>query len=167
MSAAVEGNNMRKRIIPPPQESTRYAAEEWLHLEHIAEIEVTSEDAEHPIEAALRPHQGNGWRAAEPGVQHLRLLFDTPQQVRRIHLHFIERATERTQEFALRYSVDNGGSFQEIVRQQWNFSPGGATSEVEDYHVALSGVTTIELMLIPDISGGNAYASLTALRLSA
>jgi hypothetical protein len=158
---------MRKRIIPPPQESTHDTGEDWLQLEHIAEIEVTSEDTEHPIEAALQPNQEDGWRAAEPGVQQLRLLFDTPQQVRRIQLHFMERAIERTQEFVLRYSVDNGRSFQEIVRQQWNFSHWGAISEVEDYHVALSGVTTIELMIIPDISGGNAYASLTALRLSA
>jgi hypothetical protein len=157
---------MRKRLIPPAHENISNASEEWLHLEQIAVVEVTSEEADHPIEAALLSNQGEGWRAAGPGVQQLRLLFDTPQQVRRIQLHFVEKATERTQEFVLRYSVDHGESFQEIVRQQWNFSHWGATSEVEDYHVELPGITTLELVINPDISGGNAYASLAALHLA-
>src|SRR5688572_14421925 len=157
---------MRKRIMPPPQESVSELGEQWLQLEHLAVVEVTSEDPKHPIESALLPNYGEGWRAAGSGVQHLRLIFDTPQQVGRIQLHFIEKATERTQEFVLRYSVDKGESFQEIVRQQWNFSHWGATSEVENYQVVLSNVTTIELTIIPDIAGGTAYASLAALRLA-
>jgi hypothetical protein len=158
---------MRKRIIPPTQEGIAESTEDWLDLEHLAQVEVTSEDAEHPVESALLPNRGEGWRAAAPGVQELRLLFDSPQQVRRIQLHFIEATTERTQEFVLRYSTDHGKSFQEIVRQQWNFSHWGATSEVEEYRVELSGVTTLELSITPDISGGSALASLASLRLSA
>ena len=50
----------------------------------------------------------------------------------------------RTQEFTLRYSRDNGQSFHEIVRQQWNFSPHGSTTELEEYQVDLSEVTTLE-----------------------
>ena len=52
------------------------------------------------------------------------------------------------------------------MRQQWNFSPEGATSETEELYVALTGVTVIELSIIPDISGGDAFASLAQLRLA-
>jgi len=74
--------------------------------------------------------------------------------------------TERTQELVLRWSGDYGGSFQEIVRQQWNFSPPNSIREVEDYRVELSGVNVLELIIVPDISGGVARASLKSLRLS-
>jgi len=49
------------------------------------------------------------------------------------------------QEFVLRWSSDNGNSFREIVRQQWNFSPPDSIREAEDYAVELSEVTTLEL----------------------
>jgi hypothetical protein len=54
--------------------------------------------------------------------------------------------------------------YREIVRQQYNFSPPGRDSRGEDYSVNLAGVTTLELNIIPDISGGSARASLTQLR---
>jgi hypothetical protein len=52
------------------------------------------------------------------------------------------------------------------VRQQYNFSPAGATRESEDYEVALDGVTALELVITPDVSGGPARASLEWLRLA-
>jgi hypothetical protein len=52
------------------------------------------------------------------------------------------------------------------VRQQYNFSPPEALSEVEDYDVDLDGVTALELKIVPDISGGSAQASLAQLRLA-
>jgi hypothetical protein len=73
---------------------------------------------------------------------------------------------ERTQEFVLRWSPDGGRTFREIVRQQWNFSPPNATSEVEDYRVDLSDVTVLELVIAPAISRGTARASLKSLRVS-
>jgi hypothetical protein len=81
-------------------------------------------------------------------------------------LVFEETEIERTQEFVLRWSADYGGSFQEIVRQQWNFSPPDAISDVEEYRVELAGVNVLELVIVPDISGGGAHASLKSLRLS-
>ena len=157
---------MRKRIIPSVQKDTPPPSEDWLDLERLAQVEITSEDAAHPIESALLPGRGSGWRAAEPGEQTIRLLFAHPQRLRRICLEFVEPVTERTQEFVLRWSQDGGQSFREIVRQQWNFSPQGATRETEDHRVDLSGVTVLELSIIPDISGGNARASLAQLRLA-
>jgi hypothetical protein len=158
---------MRKRIVPAVQQDTSPPGEDWLDLERLAQVEITSEDTAHPIESALMPDQGgSGWRAAGPGEQTIRLLFTHPQRLRRIWLYFVDPATERTQEFVLRWSADGGRSFREIMRQQWNFSPEGATSETEDQRVDLSEVTVLELSIIPDISRGHARASLQQLRLA-
>lgn len=157
---------MRKRIITPVQQETAPLDPEWLNMEGLAEVEITSEDAAHPIESALLPGRTSGWRAAEPGEQKIRLLFANPQQLRRIWLNFVETRTARTQEYVLRWSPDGGQSFREIVRQQWNFSPQGATSETEDLHVDLPAVTVLELSIIPDTSGGNTFATLAQLRLA-
>ena len=157
---------MRKRIIAPVQQKTTSPDQDWLNVESLAEVEITSEDAAHPIESALLPGQASGWRAAGPGKQTIRILFYQPQRLRRICLNFVETHTERTQEYVLRWSPDGGQSFREIVRQQWNFSPHGTTGETEDHHVELPAVTVLELSIIPDISGGNAIASLAQLRLA-
>ena len=157
---------MRKRIVAPVQQETAPPDEHWLNLEDIAEVEITSEDAAHPIESALLPGLAPGWRAAGPGKQAIRLVFAHPQPLRRIWLNFVEPRTERTQEYALRWSADGGQSFREIVRQQWNFSPQGATRETEDHRVELPAVDVLELSIVPDTTGGNALASLAQLRLA-
>ena len=156
---------MRKLIINSAQKETTPPDQDWLNLEELVELEITSEDAAHPIESALLPGRTSGWRAAEPGKQTIRFLFAHPQQIQRIWLNFVETQTERTQEYVLRWSPDGGQSFQEIVLQQWNFSPEGATSETEDHFVQLSEVTVLELNIIPDTSGRDAYASLEQFRL--
>ncbi|WP_177421065.1 carbohydrate-binding protein [endosymbiont of Lamellibrachia barhami] len=157
---------MRKRIITSVQQETLSPDQNWLNLEGLAEVEITSEDASHPIESALLPGRDSGWRAAGPGKQTIRLLFANPQRLRQIWLSFVETRIERTQEYVLRWSPDGGQSFQEIVRQQWNFSPQAATGETEDHRVELPAVTVLELTIIPDISGGDAVASLAQLRLA-
>ena len=107
-----------------------------------------------------------GWRAANPGTQTIRLVFDRPQGLKHISLVFEENEITRTQEFLLRWSSDGGSSFREIVRQQWNFSPPDSVREVEDYAVELSAVTALELIIVPDKSGGAARASLASFRLA-
>ena len=149
---------MRKKVTgPAPQ--TAPVDQTWLKLEDLAQVEITSEEPEHPIESALIPGAESGWRAALPGEQVIRLIFEEPQQIARIWLRFIESKVERTQQFVLRWSSD-GSSFQEIVRQEWNFSPNGSMQQIEDYHVSLSGVASLELSITPDKSGGDARASL-------
>jgi hypothetical protein len=139
--------------------------EAWLDLERLARVEVSSEDPAHPVAEALRVAGGSGWRALAAGPQTLRLRFDEPQRLQRIRLQFDETEHERRQEFALRWSAD-GKSFREILRQQWNFSPSGSTREAENYAVALSGVSVLELCIIPDTSGGDVRATLAELRLA-
>ena len=157
---------MRKRVIKPAAREVATPDQEWLDVEQLAQVEVSSEDAAHPVESALVPGNGSGWRAARPGEQTLRLVFDKPQRLTRIWLLFIEPDTARTQEFVLRWSPDGGRSFREIVRQQWNFGPPETIREAEDYRVDLSGVTVLELAIVPDKSGGEARASLAQCRLA-
>lgn len=156
---------MRKRIIGREIRNVSSANREGLNLDALAQVEVTSEDAAHPIESGLLPGAESGWRAAQPGPQTVRLVFDQPQRIERIHLEFHEEELERTQQFVLRWSSNEGRSYREIVRQQYNFSPPATTSEREDYTVDLDGVTTIELSIVPDIGGGPARASLAQWRL--
>jgi len=157
---------MRKRLITPAPESTRTRGESWLDVERQAVVEVTSEDKNYPVESAFVSGDAQGWRAAAPGSQTIRLVFDEPQRLRCISLVFEENETARTQEFVLRWSPDGGNSVKEIVRQQWNFSPPDSVREVEEYQVELSAVTILELIINPNISGGVARASLKNLRLS-
>ena len=157
---------MRKRIIALDQQQASAPDEDWLNVEELAEVEITSEDPAHPIESALLPGEVSGWHAAGPGKQTIRFIFAHPQRLRRIWINFVEPRVERTQEYVLRWSAAGGQPFQEIVRQQWNFSPQGAASETEDYRVELPGVKVLEMDIIPDISGGKAFASLEQMRLA-
>jgi hypothetical protein len=158
---------MRKRVITPVVPQGPASLEpEWLDVEELARVEVTSEDPAQPIESALVPGEESGWRAALPGEQTIRLVFDRPQRVSRMWLLFIEPDTTRTQEFVLRWSPDGGRSFREILRQQWNFGPPETIREAEDYRVQLDGVTVLELVIVPDKSGGEARASLAQWRLA-
>src|SRR5258708_1344148 len=157
---------MRKRLITPTPESIRTRGESWLDVECQAVVEVTSEDKNYPVESAFVLGDAQGWRAAAPGSQTIRLVFDHPQPLRCISLVFEESETVRTQEFVLRWSPDGGNSVKEIVRQQWNFSPPDSVREVEEYQVELSAVMILELIINPNISGGVARASLKNLRLS-
>jgi len=157
---------MHKKIIDSIKQQKKSPDSDWLNIEEIAMVEISSEDEAHPIESALLPGNLTGWRAAVAGEQTIRLVFNEPQNIQLIRLSFDESSTERTQEFVLCWSPDGGKSYQEIVRQQWNFSPQCATTEMEEYQVELAGVTVLELNIIPDISGRNAFASLTQLRLA-
>jgi len=157
---------MRKRIVNQEPQHVAPVDQGWLDLQSLAQVELTSEDAAYPIEAALIPGAGSGWQAAQAGEQTIRLLFDKLQRLTRIQLLFHEDRQARTQEFVLRWLPDGSQSYREIVRQQYNFSPPGVTREFEDYAVDLAGVTVLELRIVPDISGREARASVAQLRIA-
>lgn len=96
----------------------------WMDLEALAEVEVSSEDPQWPIDGALIEGDGRGWRAAAPGEQKLRIRFEAPQSLGVIHLVFEEAEYERVQEFALQWSPDRGRTFHALVRQQFTFQSG-------------------------------------------
>ena len=138
----------------------------WLALGTIARVEVTSEDSQYPIESAFDERDERGWRAAERGKQTIRLFFDDPQRIRRIWLRFIELEAERTHQFTLQWSKDKSDALRPLFQQQWNFSPSGSTSQIEDYEVDLDGVWMLQLFIDPDIARGPAVASLASWRLA-
>jgi len=157
---------MRKHLIATSPQNARVDRDRRLDLSTVAVAEVTSEETDYPIEAALIPGEPKGWRAAEPGTHLIRLIFDRPQRLKCVSLVFDEKETSRTQEFVLRWSPDREGALREIVRQQWNFSPPHTTTEIEEYCVELSDVRVLELTITPDIGGGTARASLHSLAVS-
>ena len=157
---------MRKRTIQQYDSDGLITDTQWLALDDIATVEVTSEAPAFEIENALLYRAIGGWRAAFPGDQTIRIIFDRPQAIKRIWLHFLEREVERTQEFTLRWLPADGGDFQEIIRQQWNFSPTGSVKETEDYAVDLPAVKQLELNIKPDQGNIEAYASIAQLRLA-
>ncbi|MFZ0707610.1 MAG: hypothetical protein WAM71_18565 [Candidatus Korobacteraceae bacterium] len=137
----------------------------WLELDQAAMVEVTSEAEGYPVEEML-VKDGRGWRADTPGVQTIRFLFDRPQTIHLIRLVFKEEILLRTQEFVLRWLPYGAGSWKDIVRQQWNFSPPNTTEECEEYKVDLSSAAALELTITPDVSQGEARASLHRLQVA-
>jgi hypothetical protein len=156
---------MRKRIINKEHQQDAPDSHSWLDVEQLAQVEVTSENADYPIESAFVLDSTTVWRAEMEGKQIIRLLFDSPQTLSHIRLKFDESSQQRTQEYVLKWSSDKGISWHEIVRQQYHFSPPDTVCEIEDYHVDLQTLTSLELMIIPEISGGG-FATLSQMRIA-
>ncbi|KAA0251607.1 hypothetical protein FBQ97_11360 [Acidobacteria bacterium ACD] len=155
---------MRKSVIGHPAAAPSADAGPFLDLERLARVEVSSEDPAHPVESALLPGRSGGWRAAGPGPQLVRIVFDEPQRVRRVRLVVEEHLVERTQELALFWSPSEAEAPRALLRQQYTFSPGGAKREVEDYAFDLNGVKVLALELVADIRGGGTRASIASLQ---
>ena len=150
---------IRKKVI-----GKRESPEEgWLDLSQCAAFEVTSEESGSPLDNALSPDEKK-WIAATPGEQTIRITFDEPQNISKIFLLFEETANARSQEFALSWQQVGQPGWQEIVRQQFNFSPPGTTVERETFTVSLQRASALELVIKPERSGGG-HASLTQLRI--
>ena len=157
---------MRKQIINSVRQPVVSPAEQdWLDLEQLVQIELTSEEEAHPIESIFTSKEKEGWRAAQSGKQTIRLIFNEPQNIQQIKLLFQENEQARTQEFLLRWLSVQDSSYQEIVRQQYSFSPPHTVQELEEYSVNLVGLRALELIIDPDISSNGAYASLALLQL--
>ncbi len=157
---------MRKQIIQPVMPSFRPNQQNWFNLKSLAQVELTSEEQAHPIEFAFSSNEDEAWRAAQPGEQKIRIVFDEPQNIKQVYLKFEEKEQARTQEFQLRWLPEGQLSYQEIVRQQYNFSPPQTIQESEEYSVNLESVRALELTINPDITREEAYASLAQLQLS-
>ncbi len=160
---------MRKQITEHGGVAKKQAGEQagWLDLEELAQVEVSSEAADYPIENALIPAGAQGsaafWQAAAPGPATITLRFDTPLSITRVLLHFSESQHERMQEWALAANLADG-SRRELLRQGWNFSPGGSTEQREEHALDLKQVSALMLTIDPD-PGRNRYpATLSAFR---
>jgi hypothetical protein len=123
---------IRKKVIG----ETERLDEGWRDLSQCAAFEVTSEEVGSPLENALSP-DASKWIAATPGEQVIRITFDEPQNISKIFLLFEETANARSQEFVLSWQRVGQPQWQEIVRQQFNFSPPATTTEKENFNVSL------------------------------
>ncbi|MDP1773196.1 MAG: carbohydrate-binding protein [Methylobacter sp.] len=159
---------MRKTLINQTVENLPFPDLDFLDLDHLAQVEFTSECREHPVESALLLTEDSevGWQAANPGEQTIRVVFDQPRTIEHIVLMFDEPQQSRTQEFVLLWLMDNEDCYREILRQQYHFSPPNTTREIEHYEVELNQLKALELRITPDISGGEACAKLKHLRLA-
>jgi hypothetical protein len=118
---------MRKRLISAKPRDRVSFNEGGLDLADLGMVEITSEDEAYPIECALQLGEGRGWRAAEPGPQIIRLLFDQAQELKHIWLVFEENEIQRTQEFALRCRRITG------VRSEKLFASNGISAHPGQY----------------------------------
>lgn len=158
---------LRKQIIgkPQPQERPVPTLGE-IDIASEATVLVTSEAPEHPIDHAFDGNRGPGathWIAGEPGEQTVILAFDAPQAIRRVALEIEETEVARTQELQLAVSTDGGRIYREVLRQEYNFSPAGATFEREDWAVDAEDVTHLRLAIRPDKGDRPCRATITSL----
>src|ERR1700761_6753279 len=159
------GPQMRKTVIATPTSLATFPETNlWLDLAAIADVEVSSEDPAWPFESCLGL-EGSGWKASSPGPQIIRLLFPKPQKIRLIHVEFSELLVERTQEFWVMAHFAEV-SREELIRQQWSFSPGGSTSEIEDFTVLRERVSTLELHIDPGRHDKQRFATLKYIALA-
>lgn len=132
----------------------------------VATVQVTSEDARHPVENAFDGRRGPGsprWIAGDPGEQAVILAFDAPQSIRRVILEVEEPEVGRTQELRLAVSSDGGRTYRELLRQEYTFSPPDTTFEREDWEVQAEGITHLRLAITPEKGGGPSRATITSL----
>ena len=133
-----------------------------------ATIAYSSEDEAHPVEHLFDGGVGPGathWCGARANeTEHIVVEFDRPRAVSRLVYEVEEAAVERTQEVHVEVSEDDGHTYRQILVQPYNFSPGGATFEREDYRLNLDRVSRLRLTIVPN-KNGSGTASLTALRL--
>jgi hypothetical protein len=148
------------------RQSRSEPAPNWLDVGAVAHVHASSEDPRHPVAHAFSREASPGWRAAHPGAQEIDVHFRQPRDLTRIRLVFADDSEERTQQFTVWWSARRGERQGEVVRQQFNFSPAGATREVETYVVALEAVEMLRIRITPDISGRSVRASLVECRLA-
>jgi hypothetical protein len=161
---------MLRKVIRNEEPASSIAAEPAIHIPDLATIFVTSEAEDHPVEHLFDGRNGPGgtrWVAAMPGDQTLTLAFDSPQAIRKILLEVEETMVNRTQELTLAVSSDGGSSYQELLRQEYTFSPPSTTFEREEWRIPGPDTTHIRLWIRPDKGSKPCYATVTSLQLLA
>jgi F5/8 type C domain len=162
-------SRLRKRPLEADAAASGRAAGE-IDIAGCATIAYSSENPAHPVEHMLDGRCGPGatrWVSARSDtVEHIVVEFDRPQAISRLLYEVEETMGERTQEVRVEVSEDGGRSYRQILVQEYNFSPGGATYQREEQRFNLRQVTHLRLTIVPNKSGSGT-ATLTALRLFA
>ncbi len=158
---------MRKQVTNQSGTQAKETAGEtgWLNLEPIAAVEVSSEAPGSPVEGALTVGSTRGWEAASHGPASITLRFDAPQDIARTQLRCMDAEHERSQEWALQATFADR-THREVLRQGWNFSPGGSTEQNEQYVLNLRQVVALSLSIDPDRGRDRYPATLLAWRIA-
>jgi hypothetical protein len=121
---------LRKRPLEADAAASGRAANE-IDIVSRATISYSSEDPTHPVEHLLDGQSGPGatrWMSARADtIEHVVLEFDRPHTISRLVYEVEEPARERTQEVRVEVSEDGARTYRQILVQEYNFSPRGAT----------------------------------------
>jgi F5/8 type C domain len=160
---------LRKRPIEAEAAASGRAANE-IDIVGRATISYSSENPAHPVQHLLDGQSGPGatrWMSARSDpMEHVVLEFDRPQTISRLVYEVEEATRERTQEVRVEVSEDGARTYRQILVQEYNFSPRGATYQREEQRLDLDRVTHLRLTIVPN-KNGSGTATLMALRLFA
>ena len=160
---------MRKRLLSEAGSSSSEEPGE-IDLASQATAAYSSEDGAHPIERLTDGRCGPGatrWTSDRPNTtERIVFEFDRPQTVSRLVYEVEECSRERTQEVRVEVSSDHGHVYRQILAQEYNFSPQGATFQREDLRFDLPDITHLKLTIVPN-KIGSGIATLTCVRLFA
>jgi len=162
-------SRLRKRPLAADARANAGAANE-IDIASCATIAYSSEELDHPVEHMLDGNSGAGatrWISARPNtIEHILVEFDRPQAISRLVYEVEEAERERNQEVRVEVSEDGGCTYRQILVQEYNFSPGGATYQREEQRFNLPQVSHLRLTIVPN-KNGSGTATLTTFRLYA
>jgi hypothetical protein len=165
MHGMTDLSRLRKRPL-----ETDAAANGDVDIAGCATIAYSSEQPDHPVEHLLDGNSGPGatrWISARPDtIERILVEFDRPQAISRLIYEVEEAERERTQEVHVEVSQDGGRTYRQILVQEYNFSPGGATYQREEQRFNLRQVNHLRLTIVPN-KNGSGTATLTTFRLYA
>ena len=132
----------------------------WLDLDVLADVTILVGGQR--VARSLR-----AWCADCPGEQMIEIRFRHPTTVSRLRVVSWAPEQSRTQEMAVWASSHRGERHREVLRQQFTFSPAGATQNVEEYALQLEDVSALQVRIVPSVDGQRAVARVTELHVAA
>ena len=159
---------LRKQILSNPSAAGAPRAD-VKDIPALATVFVTSEAPGHPVDYLFDASGGPGgtrWMAGADGEQTLVLAFDAPQTIRAIGIEAEEPSATRTNVLVISLSGDGGRTYQERIRQEFNFSQPGTTFEREEWVVPAERITHVRVVVQPDKGHAPHRATLTSLTVS-
>jgi hypothetical protein len=162
-------SRIRKRLMSDEVATPGESAGEIDIARHAA-LAYSSEDPKHPLEHLIDRHFGPGatrWASAGPdATEYIALEFDHVQRISRLIYEVEEPQEQRTQEVRIEVWSARDRTYRQVLVQDYNFSPQGATFEHEDVQLDLPAISHMRLIIVPN-TRGSGIATLTSLRLFA
>jgi len=136
----------------------------------LASFRFSSEDPDHPLDHLIDGRCGRGatrWAGAQADTTEcIELAFDPAQEISRLIYEVEESRVARTQQVRVEISTDHGCIYRQVLAQDYNFSPYGATFQREEVDLDPRPITHLKLTIVPN-KGGSGVATLTSLQLLA